>query len=414
MKKITFMLALLLMLTGCGNNLDSDTDSPSFDSIPNQIIEVYSEPINFMMLISNLVDNVSDVENIRIEIAGTVDYAQVGVYPVSISVTDENENTYSQTFDVSVVDTTAPVITLNGDASVTLEVGSTYTELGATFFDNYDQNGDATVGGDTVDTTTVGTYTITYDVTDVNGNAATQVSRTVNVVDTTAPVITLNGDASVTLEVGSTYTELGATFSDNYDQNGDATVGGDTVDTTTVGTYTITYDVTDVNGNAATQVSRTVNVVDTTAPVITLNGDASVTLEVGSTYTELGATFSDNYDQNGDATVGGDTVDTTTVGTYTITYDVTDVNGNAATQVSRTVNVVDTTAPVITLNGDASVTLEVGSTYTELGATFSDNYDQNGDATVGGDTVDTTTVVYHYLRCNRCERKCCHSSLSYC
>ncbi len=74
-----------------------------------------------------------------------------------------------------------------------------------------------------------------------------------------------------------------------------------------------------MNGNAATQVSRTVNVVDTTAPVITLNGDASVTLEVGSTYTELGATFSDNYDQNGDATVGGDTVDTTTVGTYTIT-----------------------------------------------------------------------------------------------
>ncbi len=72
-------------------------------------------------------------------------------------------------------------------------------------------------------------------------------------------------------------------------------------------------------------------------PVITLNGDASVTLEVGSTYTELGATFSDNYDQNGDATVGGDTVDTTTVGTYTITYDVTDVNGNAATQVTRVV-----------------------------------------------------------------------------
>ncbi len=92
-----------------------------------------------------------------------------------------------------------------------------------------------------------------------------------------------------------------------------------------------------MNGNAATQVSRTVNVVDTTAPVITLNGDASVTLEVGSTYTELGATFSDNYDQNGDATVGGDTVDTTTVGTYTITYDVTDVNGNAATQVTRVV-----------------------------------------------------------------------------
>ena len=37
-------------------------------------------------------------------------------------------------------------------------------------------------------------------------------------------------------------------------------------------------------------------VTDITAPVITLNGDAQITVEVGSTYTDLGATASDNYD----------------------------------------------------------------------------------------------------------------------
>ena len=39
------------------------------------------------------------------------------------------------------------------------------------------------------------------------------------------------------------------------------------------------------------------------------------------------------------------------VGSYVLTYDYTDSNGNDAVQVTRTVNVVDTTNPVITLNG---------------------------------------------------------------
>ena len=42
--------------------------------------------------------------------------------------------------------------------------------------------------------------------------------------------------------------------------------------------------------------------------------------------------------------------------------------GNAATEVTRTVNVNDTTAPVITLVGDAEITVEVGTTYTDLTA----------------------------------------------
>ena len=76
------------------------------------------------------------------------------------------------------------------------------------------------------------------------------------------------------------------------------------------------------------------------APVITLTG-SDVTLNVGDTYTDDGATASD--DEEGDISanivVGGDTVDTATAGTYTITYDVSDGAGNAATTVSRVVTV---------------------------------------------------------------------------
>lgn len=79
---------------------------------------------------------------------------------------------------------------------------------------------------------------------------------------------------------------------------------------------------------------------DSTPPVITLNGDAIVTLLVGETYNDAGATASDDVDGDLTATiVTGSTVDTSTAGTYTVTYDVSDSAGNAAVQVTRTVEV---------------------------------------------------------------------------
>ena len=76
------------------------------------------------------------------------------------------------------------------------------------------------------------------------------------------------------------------------------------------------------------------------APVISLTG-TDVTINNGDTYTDAGATASD--DEEGDITanivVGGDSVDTSTDGTYTITYDVSDGAGNTATTVSRVVTV---------------------------------------------------------------------------
>ena len=164
----------------------------------------------------------------------------------------------------SIVDTTAPVITLLGDDTVTVEVGSVYTDAGATAIDNYD--GDITssiVTVNPVDTNAVGTYIVTYNVSDVSGNAALEVTRTVNVVDTTLPVITLLGDNPATIEAGDTYTDAGATATDTYD--GDVTSSiftVSTVNTAIVGVYTVTYNVSDASGNAAVELIRTVNVED--------------------------------------------------------------------------------------------------------------------------------------------------------
>ena len=297
-------------------------------------------------------------------------------------------------------DTTPPVIILTGDDPQTIEVGTAYTEQGATANDDVDGDITANIVIDTsaVDTSTVGSYTVTYDVNDSAGNAATQVTRTVDVVDTTVPTITLSGNATVDVEVGTAYTDAGATASDNVD--GDITaniVTVNPVNTNVTGTYTVTYDVNDTAGNAAAQVTRTVKVVDTTAPVITLTGNAAVNLLVGATYTEQGATCTDNYDANCNVSIGGDTVDTSTVGTYTVTYDANDTAGNTATQVTRSVNVTAGNAPVITLNGDNPYSVEVHTTYTDPGATATDTEDGNVPVTNDSATAVNMAVVGDYM-----------------
>ena len=90
---------------------------------------------------------------------------------------------------------------------------------------------------------------------------------------------------------------------------------------------------------------------DTTSPIIDVTGDNPATINLGATYNDEGATATDNYDSGLTVVVGGDTVDTSTLGTYTVTYNVSDAAGNPAAQKVRTVNVVDNTDPTITLNG---------------------------------------------------------------
>lgn len=172
--------------------------------------------------------------------------------------------------DAIVVDTTIPVITMNG-TDVTLEVHSTYTDQGATANDNIDGNiTSSIVTVNNVNKDVVGDYTVTYNVHDAANNNAVQVTRNVHVVDTTAPIITRNGSTPVTVQVLGSYTDAGATASDNYD--GDLTssiVTTGTVDTNTVGSYTVHYNVTDAHSNVASEVTRVVNVVDQEAPSTT-------------------------------------------------------------------------------------------------------------------------------------------------
>jgi hypothetical protein len=111
-----------------------------------------------------------------------------GMFNVDLTVTDPSGASDMCTAKVTIVDTIKPVITLNGDADMTLECGvDTFTDPGATAADSCDQNVPVVVGGDTVDPSTPGVYVLTYDATDDSGNAADQVTRTVTVGDNMPP-----------------------------------------------------------------------------------------------------------------------------------------------------------------------------------------------------------------------------------
>ncbi len=316
---------------------------------------------------------------------------------------DANGNRLSRTVVTGIADTVAPVISLLGTTPLTVAHGSVYNDAGATAADNVDGNITANIATvNPVNTAVVGTYTITYNVSDAATNAATQVTRTVNVTDQTAPVITLLGITPLTVAHGSVYNDAGATAADNVDGNITANIATvNPVNTNTVGVYTVTYNVSDAATNAATnaatQVTRTVNVTDQTAPTITLLGTTPLTVAHGSVYNDAGATAADSVDGNITANIGTvNSVNTNTVGVYTVTYNVSDAATNAATQVTRTVNVTDQTAPVITVTGASPITIALNSGYNDAGATAVDNVD-GAVAVITTGAVDTAIAGVYTL-----------------
>ena len=114
-----------------------------------------------------------------------------------------------------------------------------------------------------------------------------------------------------------------------------------------------------------------------TPAILTLNGNAQITLAKRAVYHELGASVSDDIDSNLSVTISGE-VDTSTVGTYTIAYSVTD-SGRSTTTIHRTVHVLeaaDIVHPGIALSPETNtslnrpiiytaITLEVNATHTD-------------------------------------------------
>ncbi len=195
----------------------------------------------------------------------------------SVNVIDYGDHSVAVPIAIANIDKTAPVVTVNGANPLSHEAKTVYSDLGASAVDDVAGAVAATIASNTLNPDVKGSYVITYQASDAAGNSATA-TRTVNVVDSTVPVITVSPATQSIVEDGvianlDAFMLSGVSASDNYD--GDITSSlsysaSPTFDNTTPGAYTITYTVSDSASNAASPVTRIINVTDGTAPTGTV------------------------------------------------------------------------------------------------------------------------------------------------
>ena len=322
----------------------------------------------------------------------------LGETTITWTATDPAGNEMTAPQVVTVVDTTKPVIALLGDNPQTVEFSTAYTELNATATDEVDDDDELTrrivIDTNAVDAVAVavGTYAVTYNVSDAEGNAADTVTRMVTVTDTAAPDI--SPPADITFEATDTLTPLGRT---HY---GTATSGDDTADITDdappvfpLGPTTITWTATDKSTNEMMN-TQVVTVVDTTKPDIA--APENITKEAAGPTTPVTVGLATATDLVTDPVIitrspeGNEFA----VGVHKIIWTADDDNGNIITA-EQTITITDTTKPVIALLGDNPQTVEFGSVYNDPGATATDAVDDNDELTTqiaAASTVDTGTV----------------------
>ena len=248
------------------------------------------------------------------------------IYPL---VQKEYQASYTQ---LTNLDFYSPIITIKGSAIVSHLIGTTYEDAGVTV----DEGSTLISTVSTVDDTKFGIYSVTYTSTD-GINPDTTVVRKVKV--GLPPDVTINGQNPFNLEKFDVYVDPGITINDS---NSFLTSTTSTLNNLAVGTYTVNYT---VSNPAFTEVfSRTVRVDDTIPPVITIAGDNPYTLERFDVYTDPGATVDLGSElTNTDLT----NVQNTAIGSFDVVY--TAYDGNTTVTATRTVNVVDTVPPVITI-----------------------------------------------------------------
>ena len=309
-----------------------------------------------------------------------------GNYDIILYAYDLNSNYTSITLNLDVIDTFAPVITLNGKLSLTHEAGTDYNDEGGKAIDIVDGEVDL-VRINNIDTKKLGMQTVKFEAVDAAGNKATA-ERKVIVADTTAPEIILNGELSVKHEAGAKYVDKGGKAHDIFDGDVDLVITKN-IDVNVAGIQLVEFEAVDKAGNKATAV-RQVKVVDSTAPVITLNGKLTDNHhEAGTKYTDKGGKAFDSFNGDVDLVKIND-IDVHKLGIQILKFEAVDAAGNRAVA-EREVIVVDTTAPVIKLFGEKELTLRYGTEYVEPGVYAIDSFDGEVSVTTNSD-VDMSKV----------------------
>jgi hypothetical protein len=320
---------------------------------------------------------------VPVTVNGSVNTRMAGNYTLRYTAQDTAGNTSLEVSrSVRINDTVGPAITLTGPNAVTLEcMVDTYTDLGATAEDLCSGPAPVTVDTSGINTSVTGPYLARYSASDLSGNTNTAV-RNVIVDDSLPPTITLNNPTPdpMVMECATPFNDPGATASDLCQGNVSDTVFVEftNLDTNRQGDYVVRYQAHDRRGHDV-QATRNVRVKDTTPPVLTVVGAPISEIECG-TQPDLGVTATDACFPNTATIVATPAQLPNEPGEFDVTYSATDAAGNttpAAERVSRHFTVVDTTEPVLVVNGPTELYYEctghaIGNVWSNPGASATD------------------------------------------
>jgi len=332
----------------------------------------------------------------------------VGSTEVTYTATDDDENSTSASFTITVTDDQAPAISgLSADLDLLAEAGvctasATWAEPGTS-----DNCGVASVSSSHAsgDSFPVGVTTVMYTVTDVHGNETSD-SFIVTITDDQAPeFVGLPERVTVPSEPGSCTAAVSwaaPTATDNCELAG-ITLSHTSGDQFPVGDTVVDLIASDIHGND-TAASFIVTVEDLEDPaVLGTPADISLSNDLGDCGAIAGWDAPSASDNCGvqSLTSSHTSGDFFAVGSTEVTLIATDIHGNSAST-SFMVNVADTEDPSITgMPADMSLTAEPGlcsAAATWTAPTSSDNCGIAGltSSHNSGDSfpVGTTEVTY--------------------
>ncbi|MES2005768.1 MAG: Ig-like domain-containing protein [Bacteroidota bacterium] len=326
-----------------------------------------------------------------------------GATNVTWTATDACGNQSTSSFSVTVSDTENPTIAAPSAISVNTDAGLCGATVILTTPATTDNCGIQSVTSDAPAFFPVGTTTVTWTVIDNSGNTAT-VTQTVTVSDNEVPSIMAPPSINVNTDPGTNSATVNIGSATAGDNCGIAGVTNNAPALFPIGQTIVTWTVTDIHGNTATA-TQSVTVTDNEKPTIMAPAAISVNSDAGKCGATIPLGNPVTGDNSGVASVSNDAPALFPVGTTTVTWIVTDINGNASTA-SQMVTVTDNEQPVVTTK-PISITLVNGTATISAASINNGSTDNCGIAlitvskstffcsNIGNNTVTLTVTDIH-------------------
>jgi len=327
-------------------NIASDVTNVTVQDNTKPLITVPQDIISEATALRSVLNigqaSASDIFPVSISHNAPVDFP-LGKTVITWTAIDDNNNRSEAIQTVTLVDNTAPILTIPADINTEASAINSLVELGqASATDIFPVE----ISNDASASFQLGETIVTWTATDTSGNQTHNIQK-INIQDNTAPVLNIPTDKTVEATAVLSSINIGnASANDIFE----VIISNDAPDVFPLGDNKVTWMATDSSGNQTTAI-QTISVVDTTAPELIAPSDLSVEATGPTTVVALGNAkssdlFSIKVSHNAPLAFPlGDTL---------VTWTATDSSGNKSTDTQK-ISIIDTTAPTVSAGKDLTL-----------------------------------------------------------